>query len=684
MRWTVTHPYTSRLDVRSSVCTGLVSLLNQVTEAALGRRPTQSINSHSVPSLSQYLYSPAPDPDIVMHSASTILDDIVDELRLKYDSSEGLLDGDAIREVPNLNILQNVSKLLAKLSKSLSAAAEKDQALLQTVEAKLKRCAVSEQNSHHQGVAEMKDIKMADHTELEDAGRHNGNSRELEDESIPLAKRRKVIGSELGEVDADRDGSGVQSLAHRVKREESEDLNSKYDPVPPEQSGSYTQDNDTRLKNPHSEFVCSQTLSASAISELGLFSEENNGLETQGEGYLKKKYGVASYPSKDLKDVLPGPIPNIDFSKTKAPTNQVQFTTYQSYIESYFRPFVSDDITFVNEKFVVPPGLDKNYDPSVTPYLIPKLGPLYYDTWAEEDASLGSKLSSPTFQRPPLESFKPKGTTSELTDEKILTEDVSCGPLSSRLLSAVLSIHEMNEKENEKGENDEDDGAGSIKEEELAVSESLFGEDSASQLDSGDVYKVLSDDNDFYSMEERLKRELKYIGIFMNMLDSDDSKTKKGSIIDSDEWIANREDDEVCAELRSLQEELKASVMRNRKRKKQLLPILEEQLAYQEYCTILEDLDKQVDQAYIKRLKGKSKKKKSPQEPVNTAQQQAANSGLRSLLEKRNRWIANIGKLFDPPEVMKRIPSEPVFKIDDQSDDEDGETEVDVMNEEGS
>ena len=68
--------------------------------------------------------------------------------------------------------------------------------------------------------------------------------------------------------------------------------------------------------------------------------------------------------------------------------------------------------------------------------------------------------------------------------------------------------------------------------------------------------------------------------------------------------------------------------------------MVEEHIAYQEYCAILEDLDKQVDLAYMKRLKGKEKT------DVVTPQQQALNSGLRALLEKRRRWIDNIGKLF--------------------------------------
>lgn len=34
------------------------------------------------------------------HSVSTTLDDIINELKLTYDSSVGLLDGDSIRTIP--------------------------------------------------------------------------------------------------------------------------------------------------------------------------------------------------------------------------------------------------------------------------------------------------------------------------------------------------------------------------------------------------------------------------------------------------------------------------------------------------------------------------------------------------------------------------------------------------------
>ena len=77
---------------------------------------------------------------------------------------------------------------------------------------------------------------------------------------------------------------------------------------------------------------------------------------------------------------------------------------------------------------------------------------------------------------------------------------------------------------------------------------------------------------------------------------------------------------------------MKEVTSRNRANRKKLIPLVEEHIAYQEYCAILEDLDKQVDLSYMKRLKGKGKKRKTD---ANTPQQQAINSGLRALLEKR-------------------------------------------------
>lgn len=641
---------------------------------------------------------------------STTLDDIVTELKLSYDSSVGLLEGDAIRAIPNINTLTNLNKLLKNLWKQLNDVEGIDDDVLKRIEI------LKEKQKKDDNAADTKDKindkkRTADEMEADtleapkietdkEFNKEESAKDEYEDEDddvpINIAKKRKLnsdVSSDKSELLQESSEIKLKSeeSTSEVKREgeqeEKERLNSKDDPIPPVQSGNFTQDNDTRLKNPKSEYVEPQTLSASAIAELGLFSEDNNGLETQGKDYLKKKYGVASYPERDLQELLPGEIPDIDFSKNKPPTNQVQFTTFQSYIESYFRNYLNEDLKFLNERNVIPPGFEKQgYDPDLTPFVIPKLGRFYADVWTEEDSTLSSKLNTPGYQQSPSDSYLAKGSIDDLTEDRLYTEDISCGPLSNRLLSAILSTREGGISDDEDELSKDSTLKTEVKDENKP---SIISEDEvATQLNSEEDYKVVTEANDFQSVEERLKRELKYIGIFMNLPTGEEGKPKAKqtggraskkstvSIIDNDEWIKNKEDDEVCAEIRKLQKQLKEVTSRNRANRKKLIPLVEEHIAYQEYCAILEDLDKQVDLSYMKRLKGKGKKRKTD---ANTPQQQAINSGLRALLEKRKRWIDNIGKLFPVAEKMKRIPSESILIKDgtveaEQNDEDNAET----------
>ena len=701
------------------------------------------------------------------HAATTTLDDIINELKLTYDPSVGLLDGDSVRNMPNVNILTNLNKLFQNLRKQLSEVEAVDETVLSKINAIKsgnRKGDLTKDNNRKRTIADV-NKRTVQENGLETLPSDNESGIEnlvkRRKPNIVEVKTERHEGEEDGEGNASREekndnkdkymdeknsnndnantsfdnynGSDKKVRQHKLEatREEGdmdpenenkkELVNSKDDPVPPVQSGSFTSDNDTRLKNPKSEYVEPQTLSAEAIADLGLYSEDNDGLETHGTEYLKRKYGVASYPENDLLDLLPGSIPNIDFSKNKPPTNQVQFTTFQSYIESYFRPFNNDDLTFLKERNIIPPGFEKlGYDPDLSPFIIPKLGKFYADVWTEEDATLAAKLTSTAHYQTGPESYKAKGSLEELNDESLYTENISCGPLSNRLLSAILSTHEAqasmiddennnnnnnnnNSNTNNNNNNDDDDGIKDgdqsvsakgitnynkkdkegtngkrlveVKEEKGGTGSSniLLEDEVATQLNSTEDYRLATEPSDYHTIEERLKRELKYIGIFMNLPSIDDSTKSKPkvqasgrapkrstqtSIIDNDDWIKNREDDEVCAEIRTLQRELREVTSRNRANKKKLLPMVEEHIAYQEYCTILEELDKQVDQAYMKRSKGRGKKKKID---TTTPQQQAVNSGLRALLVKRRRWIDNIGVLFPPAEIMKRVPGETIM-----------------------
>lgn len=599
----------------------------------------------------------------MVHSTSTTLDDIINELQLSYDAENGRLSGEHVREVPKLSVLQNLGKLLDKVSRQLEEAEQADAAVLGGGADADNDDSASESTQRGRRLLasdDEDDVGLAKRRKIVDADDSGAESEERDGDGEGEGEGEGDVDGD-GDGDDDGDGDGDDADAEAAPAEDA--LTQDGATIPPVQEGHYTQDNDTRLKNPKLEFVTLQTLPAEAIARLGLFSEENNGLETHGKEWLKRKYGVASYPENDLQDLLPGPIPDTDFSKTKPPANQVQFTTFQTYLELFFRPFTPEDLDFLKEKHVMPdtaPFNDpKAYDPLVTPFLIPRLGPFYAELWSAEDAAMGAKLNSP-YPQPGAgpDAFAPRGLIDALTDDKLYTEEVSCGPLSSRLLLAILC--------SESGEPAADAVKAEEPADEMASSppsrDTILERPIATQLNlNSDYFKATSDKSDFPLVEERLKRELKYIGIFMDM-PHEEGKKKDGSILDSDDWIRGREDDEVCAEMRALQRELKEVAARNKQAKKRLIPILEEQLAYQEYCTILEDLDKQVDQAYIKRMRVKNKKKKAlaagAAESTPTPQ---ATMGLRLLLDKRAKWINNIGKLFKPAELMKRAPTESIF-----------------------
>ena len=456
-------------------------------------------------------------------------------------------------------------------------------------------------------------------------------------------------------------------------------------------------ENDPSVKNPKSEFVVSQTLPKAAAS-LGLFNEE--GLESTGEDFLKRKYQVASYPTNDLKEYLPGEIPDHNYSHPK-PTNQIQYTTFLASVENFFRDFNDDYLKFLKSKYIIPINLDvnKTYDPEVTPYVIPKLGPLYSEVWAKADDSQNIANTSPPPVNDPS-SILPKKSAAKINDSILDTEEVSCGPLVSRLLSAILK-DEVDGEDDNKVVVKEEGSQSTVPQDELEsreetpmsmvhtpvseMDEKSVRGSTTSTLPNPQLWKVNSINLDYPTFEERLKRELRYVGIYMNM------PRDEGANGDDPDWLTGREDDEISAEIRELQTSLKHVTERNQKRKAALVPLVERQLSWQEYSSILEDLDKQIDQAYIKRIRVPKKRKKNHSSgsanSVNqgtasqVAQQKAANLSLKSLLDKRQRWIKKIGPLFEKPEIMKRIPKESVFKDLDQEEEEE---ETDVFGQNGN
>ncbi|RMZ84288.1 hypothetical protein DV738_g737, partial [Chaetothyriales sp. CBS 135597] len=291
----------------------------------------------------------------------------------------------------------------------------------------------------------------------------------------------------------------------------------------------------------------------------------------------KQIYSVTSYPTKDLSDQIAGQPPDKDFSNAK-PTNQVAATTFQAYVDPYTRPLLEEDIAFLRER-----------GDRTTPFLaVPRGKRSYQEIWAEEDG-----LMIDTNADKPVSSH-PRGSFDALNEDNIATDQISTGPLASRLLSLLKFEH-----------------------------------------------------------RERL---------------------------------------------RLLQNELRRVMIVNGARKARLLDLAKERLAWQEYNTIHEDLDSQVQQAYLKRTRtmGKSKKgggpashKPRPGSHVATAVGTAfgvakrdIGDSARMLMDRRKRWASCIGPVFKDmkrgvpgkdttlwdPKIMETYEKAEIETLDDEAE----------------
>lgn len=189
-------------------------------------------------------------------------------------------------------------------------------------------------------------------------------------------------------------------------------------------------ENDPFYNNPKSEYVEAQSL-PKVVSMMGLFSEDESQKTEKFPNaikklnYLRAKYGVNRFPKRDLIADLPAKFPDLDLTQPK-PTNQIQFSTFLSYIEPFFRKYVDRDEDFLMQDYLVPnrilttrsirsgnakngssfeqlPSMEstfdelnenKIYDPNLTPYMIPKLGKFYYLKWFEENPNIISHLNN--------------------------------------------------------------------------------------------------------------------------------------------------------------------------------------------------------------------------------------------------------------------------------------------------
>ncbi|KAM3582544.1 Transcriptional regulator [Umbelopsis sp. WA50703] len=321
-----------------------------------------------------------------------------------------------------------------------------------------------------------------------------------------------------------------------------------------------------------------------------------------------------------------------EYARVKA-KDQVPIQTFWTWVEPYFNPLTEEDRRFL---------LPKEDDPDA--HTIPPLGRHYIEMWAENEQSLVPSISSPrspAYYSPTRHSVRdlnlskpepPHYIFSEknLNEQHLSIEDLSCGALTERLISSMLKEDpakdtleslEMDDSSTEGGQND------------------MF--DSVDETDDETWSDVLEQPpEEITNFEEKLQRELRYIGL-----------------LGDDEFdLSNREDDEVCAELRRLSRELKDQLKLNNERKAVLASVVEKQLQFEQYQQVLDMLDSQVDQIYVKHNKAqKSKSKRKPITPISkTMPENCAWS-----MQRRKMWVDSIGAIFRDQSVI--VPKESIY-----------------------
>jgi transcriptional adapter 3 len=222
----------------------------------------------------------------------------------------------------------------------------------------------------------------------------------------------------------------------------------------------------------------------------------------------------------------------------------------------------------------------------LTPFLIPALGRHYAD-WSIDDSNHASALDPP-----PLDRFRAE----DISDERLPTENVYMGPLAERLIAAMTtSVLDV------AGEEPSTNG-------DIDMSQEIPGLGAPPAPASESAQPAPSDDApplDAIDLEERLRRELRFLGVFpANPQGQPGNRAKDGDV----DW-SSRTDDEISAELKACQRLLSEQISVNDATKARLAERVKDRMARQEYEAMRDSLEKTIESGYLKRQRTLAKRK---------------------------------------------------------------------------
>ncbi|KAI8804784.1 histone acetyltransferases subunit 3-domain-containing protein [Cladochytrium replicatum] len=305
-----------------------------------------------------------------------------------------------------------------------------------------------------------------------------------------------------------------------------------------------------------------------------------------------------------------------DFSKVKVPT-QIAVTAFWSFAEQYFRSVTVEDARF----------LEDHGDP-VTPFIVPKLGKHYAMQWKEEDSAAAASAAAAA-------ASAAAGVSGEFADEQgggdygdedggiVRETEPYFGPLTERIVAAFVKEGVVGHFFDSGGDGDAGGGG---------------------PLAAAVAKAKVRNKTEMAELEERVRIELAHVGLIENKENENDEAAQK--------------EDEIWAELKAKQEELRERISVNTARKIRLLAIAKTWMAVQEFNSVLEEQNKAIEAAYTRRFKQKNKRKKLSVAPGTDSVSQKglpSSYGMMSSapdnfmvhIQKRTRLIDAFNTMFD-------------------------------------
>lgn len=138
------------------------------------------------------------------------------------------------------------------------------------------------------------------------------------------------------------------------------------------------------------------------------------------------------------------------------------------------------------------------------------------------------------------------------------------------------------------------------------------------------------------------------------------------------DW-SQRVDDQISSALRATQRAYRAQHAVNEARRARLAELVRERMAWQEYESLKDGLDRAVEQGWIRRQRSEVRKKAASRKKGDEAKDKEKEEAPRvplpeplvAALDKRQRFIDTVGSIFEGPDrgrgYYRRIPDSSIY-----------------------